>query len=258
MAMYSFRDFISKFRHYFRFSKEEIEACIISVLAMAFIVSFNEWGYGSKFDFNIGLGNFLKAIIIVGIILGLQLIVIKTYAIYYGYRAEFKLWWYGIGIGLLIAFLSASLTGGDGKASLVWILAPGGLFFHHLAVHRLGWWRYGVNQMETGWTCMWGVLSTLMLGAVFKVLLYIFPTSTFFYKAMIVCLWFAFFSILPIPPLIGSRIFIWSRPWFFFIFGIVVGFNFILRLNISIFWIIVWSLIVGAVVWALGVWKVES
>ena len=254
MVMYSFKDFISKFRHYFRFSKEEIEACTISVLVLAFIVSFNEWGYGDTFNFNIGLTNYIKAIFIVGIILGLQLIVIKSYALYYGFRAEFKLWWYGIGLGLVIAFLTASLSNGVA----IWFLTPGGIFFHHMATHRLGWFRYGVNMMETGWTCMWGVISTLILAVIFKLILFFFPNSNFFYKSMIVALWFAFFVMLPFPPLIGSRIFFWSRLTYAFLFGIVIGANFFLRLHIGLLAIFIFSVIVGIIVWALILWKVES
>jgi Zn-dependent protease len=254
MVMYSFKDLFSKFRHNFRFSKEEIEACIISVLAMAFIVSFDEWGYGNKFDFNVGLGNFIKAIIIMSIIIGLQLMVIKAYALYYGYRAEFKLWWYGIIAGLILAFFSASVS----RGAALWFLAPGGIFFHHMAVHRIGWFRYGVNIMETGWTCMWGALSTIMLAVIFKLFLFVFPDSLFFEKAMIVSLWFALFSILPIPPLLGSRVFFWSRLTFSFILGIVIGFNLLLRWSSSLLTVLILSIIVGIIVWALMLWKVES
>jgi Zn-dependent protease len=257
MAMYSFRDFLSKLRHHFRFSKEEIEACVISVLVMAFIVSFNEWGHGTEFDFNIGLANLIRAIVIVGVILAVHVIVIKLQAIQYGYRAEFKIWWYGLMIGLGLAFLSASITGGSGKFPVVWFLAPGGIFFHHLAVHRLGWFRYGVNQMETGHCYLMGSISTLVLAYIFKILLYIFPESQFFYKAMVVALWFALFTLLPIPPLVGSHMFFWSRLVYVFYLGIVVGINIFLRLDLNIFIILLLSLVVGLIFWGLMLWKVE-
>lgn len=256
--MFGLKDFISKFRHYFRFNKSEIEASVISVLVLAFIVSFGEWGVGDTFDFNIGLINLFESIIIVGIVLGSHIIAIKLMALQWGYRAEFKLWWYGLLIGLGLAFFSASLTGSAGYPFVFWFLAPGGIFFHHLAVHRLGWFRYGVNMLETGLSCLVGSLSTIFLALFFKILLIIFPESAFLYKGMVVSLWFAFFSMLPIPPLNGSRIFFYSRPVFAFMFGIVVGALILLRTDISIFLMIIFTLIIGVIVWVLHLWKVES
>jgi len=258
MVMFSFRNYISKFRHYFRFSKEEIEACVISVLVMAFIISFHEWGYGNKFDFNIGLVNYIRAIFIIGIILLVQIVAIKMQAIKAGYRAEFKLWWYGLIIGLGLAFLSASLTKGVGKVPVIWFLAPGGVLFHHMAVHRLGSFRYGLNKMQMGWSCLMGIFSTIGLAVIFKILLNFFPENLFIYKLMVVSLWFAFFSMWPIPPLVGATMFYWSRLTYFFIFGIVIGFNILLRIKMSLWIIALLSLILGILVWAFILWKVES
>ncbi|TKJ17471.1 hypothetical protein CEE44_02970 [Candidatus Woesearchaeota archaeon B3_Woes] len=258
MVMFSFRNFISKFRHYFRFNKSEIEASVISVLVLAFIVSFGEWGAGDAFDFNVGLINLFESIIIVGIVLGSHLIVIKLIALYWGYRAEFKLWWYGLLTGLGLAFFSASLTGSVGHPFVLWVLAPGGIFFHHMSVHRLGWFRYGVNMIETGLCCMWGSLSTVFLALFFKILLVVFPGSLFFYKGMVVSLWFAFFSILPIPPLNGSRLFFYSRATYAFVFGSILGATFLIISNLNIFLIILLSLVVGVIIWVLHLWKVEA
>ena len=173
MAMVSYRDYITRFRHYFRFSKEEIEACLISTLVMAFIISFNEWGYGNQFDFNIGLINYIRAIFVVAIVLLIQIVSIKIYSLRVGYRAEFKLWWYGLIIGLGLAFLSASLTKGASKSTIIWFLAPGGVFLHHLASQRLGWFRYGINiHNEAGWCLMYGIIGTLLVSVISKFLLH--------------------------------------------------------------------------------------
>jgi Zn-dependent protease len=258
MVMTTFRDFLSKFRHYFRFSKEEIEACVISVLALAFIVSFDEWGYGDKFDFNVGLSHFLSAIVIVGIVLGLQIVVTKIQALQWGFRAEYKLWWYGIIIGLGVAFFSGTVINQAGGAFIIWFLAPGGIFFHHMSYHRLGWFRYGVNLTETALCCLLGSLSSIALAIVIKLLLYIFPESLFLYKFLVVSLWLAFFSILPIPPLNGSRIFFWSRIAYPMLLGGIIGASILLRTPLSIFWTIVCSLLLGVIFWALNLWKIEG
>jgi len=256
--MTTFKDFINKFRHFFRFSKEEIEACTISVLVIAFIVSFDEWGYGTNFDLNIGLINFLRAIVIVGLIIGMQILVIKTQAIQWGYRAEFKLWWYGIFIGLGLCFLTGSFTNDLGKAAIIWFLAPGGVFFHHLATHRLGWFRYGVNLMETGLCALLGSLSTIILAILFKFMLYFLPGNPFLEKAVIVSLWYAFFSLLPIPPLNGSRIFFWSRLSYVFLCVTFLAGTLLIRLNINLLITIIISFIIGFAVWFIYYIKVEK
>ena len=258
MMMYTFRDYISKFRHYFRFSKEEIEACVISVLALAFIISFNEWGDGSQFDFSIGLINYIKAIIIIGIVLLIQLIAAKLMALYWGFRAEYKLWWYGILFGLGLAFLSGSFTNTLGKATIVWFLAPGGIFFHHMGKHRLGWFRYGVNTWETALCCMMGSLGNILLAIFVKIVLYAVPNSIFLSKLLSVSLWFALFTILPIPPLNGSRLFFGSRVTYFYILGLIIAFNVLLRLNIGILWTILISALFGGLTWAWSLWKIEK
>jgi Zn-dependent protease len=256
MIMNDFKDFLVKLKQYFRFSKEEIEACTISILILAFIISFNEWGYGDKFDFNIGLLNWIKSIIIVGIVLLSHVAAVKLKALYYGYRAEYKIWWYGILIGLGLAFFTGSIV--KGNVSIIWFLAPGGFFFHHMAKHRLGWFRYGVNMMETGWSLTYGVLMTIILAIIIRFFLFIFPSSVFLYKIMVVSLWFAFFMMLPIPPLSGSRIFFWSRLFYAFAFGVVIGVNLVLRFNINFIWMIIISLIVGIIVWLLQLIYVEG
>ena len=251
------RSSLSKSRHQFRFDKEEIEACVISVLILAFIVSFNKWGEGDAFDFGVGLINLFQAVIILSLILGFQLITTKLMALHWGYRAEFKIWWYGILIGLVLAFLSASFTSSLGKTTVIWFLAPGGVFFHHLAARRLGWFRYGVNMKETGICCMLGSFSIIFLAIIFKILLYISPENLFFYEAMNISLWFALFSMLPIPPLNGLRVFFYSRVVYAFIFGIFIGFSILLRTNLNIFVTILLSLILGVIIWVLNLWKGE-
>ena len=249
MVATTFRDFLSAFRHYFRFSKEEIMACIISVFALAFIVSFKEWGYGDKFEFYTGIYNLFKAVIIVSIVLGLQIIITKIQALNWGFRAEFKIWWYGILVGIMLAFLT--------KGSF-WFLASGGIFFHHLATHRLGWFRYGVNMMETAVCCMLGSLSSLVVAIFFKILLYISPGSLFFEKGVIVAAFLALYSMIPLPPLNGSRMFFWSRLNYSLVMGSIIGFNFMIRTSLGIIPIILISFLIGVIIWILWSWRVEA
>jgi hypothetical protein len=230
-------------------------------LTIAFIVSFDEWGYGNNFDFSIGLGYFIRAIFIVAIVIGLQVVVTKLQALQWGFRAEFKLWWYGIFIGLGLAFFSGSLTNDLGESIIVWFLAPGGIFFHHMVQHRLGWFRYGLNMRETGMCCMLGSLSTIFLAVIIKFMMYFFDpagaTYLFLEKLMSVSLWYSLFSFLPIPPLNGSRVFFWSRLAYMFLLGTIIGAVVLLLTPLNIFWTLILSLLLGALIWALQLVKVE-
>jgi len=93
---------------------------------------------------------------------------------------------------------------------------------------------------------------------VFKLLLYAFPGSLFLEKGMIVALWFAVFSILPIPPLHGSKLFFWSRGTYATLLGGVIAFNFLLRTDLSIFLTLLFSFLFGIIISILNFWKVES
>jgi hypothetical protein len=56
--MYSFYDLQEKIKNYFRFSGEEAKGVLITVLAVAFILSFQMWGSGKTFELYTGLKNF--------------------------------------------------------------------------------------------------------------------------------------------------------------------------------------------------------
>ena len=91
-----------------------------------------------------------------------------------------------------------------------------------------------------------------------KIILYAIPDSLFLQKLLSVTLWFALFTILPIPPLNGSRLFFGSRVTYFFILGWVIGFNVLLRFPVNIFITILIATIFAALTWALNLWKGEA
>lgn len=248
----------SMFRHYCQFSKEEIQAFMTAVVIMGFIISFNKWGEGTVFSAIVGVKNFLLSILIAAIILGTHLFVIKRQAINWGYRAEFKIWWYGLIVGLGLVFFSAALTSKLETQIILWLLIPGGILFHHVPARALGRFRYGINTWEIGLCVMMGSLTTIGLAIIFKILLIFFPGSEFFYHAMNVSLWYAFFSMIPFPPLNGAVLYFASRITWGFIFGLVVGFNLLLRFNMNLFLIIILSAVIALVIWVWNIWKFED
>ncbi|MBI2545608.1 hypothetical protein HYV81_00310 [Candidatus Woesearchaeota archaeon] len=243
MAIYPISDTIDKVKRYYRFSHNELVAIIIMILAAAFIVSFKRWGDDS-FDFLIGIKNFIKALLIMAAIILTHVSGQRIAALHSGFRAEHKLWWFGIVLGLILVLVS------NGN---VWFLGFSGVFIHHMTVHRLGYFRYGTNTLAFSLTSLAGPLSVIFLGTLVKTLdLYVFAGMPFVNHALInefffLCWVYAAYNLLPIPPLDGSRIFFQSRLMYVFIAGSVTGYAALVKF-FGVFSYI-YALLIGAGFW---------
>jgi len=235
MVLYSMKDLADKIKRYFIFSREEVKDLIVTIFFLAFFVSFREWGV-DKFELSTGLWNLFNSMIIVTLAVLVNNSVQRISALQVGIRVEYRIWWYGIIIGLILVFAS--------NGSL-WFLAAGGIVFHHLAAHRLGFFRYGLNQKVMGVVSFLGPLSNVGLAVIFKILLLIFPTNILIKKAIIVNLWYAIFNMLPIPPLPGLNTMFFSRVVYFLVFGSIIGITFLLMLNVNIVLAILGAFFVG-------------
>ncbi len=250
MPMYGWSDLIDKTKRYFKFTKEDSKALIISTLILAFIVSFKEWGTGSEFSFVIGIKNWIIAIFMVGIALFVHNAGQKIMGLHLGFKVEYRIWWYGLLIGLIVVFVS--------RGSL-WILAPGGIFLHHMAQHRLGFFRYGTNLSSVGNIAFMGALANILLATILKFLqvnLHLISLDNVFFNKLFLINWaIAAYSLIPIPPLDGSRVFFASRLTLMFLFGCIGGYvMLILLFGIYSF---IWALIIGVLVWFIYLITVE-
>ena len=63
--MGEFIDMGAKLKRYYKFTPSELKSFAISIIVIAFVISFNEWGPGDTVDFGIGLFNLFNAILIV-------------------------------------------------------------------------------------------------------------------------------------------------------------------------------------------------
>ncbi len=245
MALYPISDTIDKIKRYYRFSLDELKSIIIMIIVAAFIVSFKGWG-DQIFDFTIGIKNFFKALLIMTAIILTHLSCQRIAALHAGFRAEHKLWWFGIILGLILVLVS------NGN---FWFLGFSGLFIHHLAVHRLGYFRYGTNTLAFSMASIAGPLSVIILGTFVKTIdLYITGNIIFINHELIheffVLSWvYAAYNLLPIPPLDGSRIFFQSRLMYVFIFGSIVGYAVLVKF-FGIFSYI-YALIIGVGFWVI-------
>lgn len=230
---------IDKIKRYYRFTPAELRGFVISVLVIAFVISFKEWGPGKEVALGYGLFNFFNAVLIVGLSMLVHYSAQKITALYAGFKVEYKMWTAGLLIALVFAFVS--------KGS-IWFIIPGGILFHHLAGHRLGWFRYGLNYFAVGILSLWGVVASILLAIFFKIVEN-FVATPLITKAIAFNLVYAVYSMLPIPPADGNRVYFGSRLLYAFSLFAIISIAVLLWADVSIWIAVFGSLIIGAVCW---------
>ncbi len=229
----------SRIKEYFGFNSDEIKGIIIATFIIAFILSFREWGI-NKFDWIYGLKNLFNSAIIVALALLVRVSVEKIEALRRGYRLEWKMSFYGLLIGLILVFISNGL---------LFLLIPGGIVVYMIKRLRLGKLWYGLNRFEVALVALTGLLANVVLAILFKALMFV-SASSLLHKAMVINVLLAVFSMLPIPPLEGFRIWIGSRLLYLFSLGLIGGCSVLLFLtNIST--AVIGSLGVAVFIWLL-------
>ena len=241
-------DLIDKIKRYFRFTPLEIRSLIIAILVIAFIISFSEWGYGRFFDLKIGLFNWFNAILIVALSFMVHISIQRIWSLGTGYRLEWKMWSFGLLFGLILAFL----TNGS-----LWLILPGGFIVHHMAGHRLGFFRYGINYWAVALIAATGIFASIFLAVIFKAISAIVVNSLI-QKVISFNIVYALYSLLPIPPLDGSKTFFGSRMLYAFSIAFVVATALLLNSSIGVGIVLLSSFFIGIVLWILYYIFVES
>ena len=156
-----------------------------------------------------------------------------------GYRIEYKMWTFGLVAALIIAFIS---NGG------LWLIVPSGFMLHHIAGHRLGWFRYDINYFGQAMVALAGPLFTLMLIILLKTLNSFFP-NPLLEKAIIFNVVYVITSLLPIPPLDGSKIYFGSRMLYAFALPAIAVSTIMMIVDIPLLFALVLSFLVGIILW---------
>ena len=232
-------DLIDKIKRYFTFSKEELKVILVSSLVVGFMFAFRDFS----------LYNLITAIGIVILSLLLHISIQKIAGLHDGFGTEFKIWWMGLLIGLVITFIT--------NGRIWWIVFPGGIVFSMLARHRLGKFRYGMNYWPMGIIAFAGPIASIVFGTVFKNINLYLLNSAFplFDRIFIFNLVFAACQMLPIPPLDGHYMFFASRSAYAFLLGTIITYV-VLVLGLQLYsW--VWALIIGAILWLVYYIKFE-
>ena len=224
-------------RKYFRFSADEIKSFIATAILLGFMFSFREWGAGA-FDVRAGFFNWFNSIIVVAFALFIYLSAQRLMAIRKGYRVEYKMWFYGIIVALLITFVTR------GNIVLAFI---GTTLIYHLEGHRLGKFRYGLNYKDLGVISLMGPLAVLILAMVFKIISKFLVESPLVNKMLLVCLLIACLSMLPLPWIDGGNVFFASRLLWVFSFVSILVASVLLYVYSSILGIVIAAVFVGII-----------
>ncbi len=236
----SLRNYLDKLNRYFWFSREELLHFVITVAALALIYSWTEWGT-DRFELAIGLKNFLSAMILIGITVFVHHAGQRMMALSLGFRAEHRIWWYGIIIGLILVILTR------GK---IQFLAATTFLAYLLPAHRLGAFRYGPNLTTIAKIALAGPLSNIFFSALVKSFEWAGILSPALGQRLFVLnIAFAAWNLLPIPPLDGAKVFYYSRLTYVFLFGTIASYVLMVYF-LSIYSYII-ALLIGSIVWLL-------
>ncbi|MEK6904965.1 MAG: hypothetical protein AABX24_01050, partial [Nanoarchaeota archaeon] len=166
-----------------------------------------------------GLGNLIVVSIIVAVSFFVRFSWQKIYALKEGYVAQFKGWWAGILIALVLTLVT------NGRAPLVLI---GGVVSSLMIRHRLGEFRYGFSYLDNAKISYHGVIANLILALFFAVGLYFFPENYFFSKGLLFNWIMALCAAFPLPQLDGLNIYFGSRAYYYVTLALVAIFGILL------------------------------
>lgn len=189
------------------FSKDEFKDIIISIAVITFIFAYPYVEF------------VLLGFSVVAVAFLLHELAHRYLARRFGCSAKYKIWYEGIFFSLLFLLFGYK------------VIAPGAVVVYP---YRFGRWGHRVKHLtvsEMGIISVAGPLANLLL-AIFSTFIpgyFNFISSfnvPFYLRPHIINAWLAFFNLIPVPPLDGSKVMRW-KPWmwaFFFIISIVLVF----------------------------------
>lgn len=185
-----------------QFSKKEALNLLISTTIMGFIFSYRKWySLSTKGGISRSLGNLLISIILVGFSFLIHELIHKIFALKYDCKAEYRL----LPKFLLFSLAITLLSGGR-----ILFAIPGFVAISSAYFTRLGYKSSDITLEEEGKISMVGPLSSLALAFLFK-LSEPLLSKNIANLGVTINTWLAFLNSLPIPPLDGSRVLMFSR-----------------------------------------------
>ena len=200
----------ARIKEFYGFNQHEYYSLTVVILVTAFVFSFNDWG-GEGFNLIQGLENLWWMVLVVAITFFFRLSCQKIYGLAEGHKVEFKPWWTGVIIMVVLAFMSAGIS--RGKFVLPLFLV-GGVSISLMIKQRLGEFRYGFSNWEQGIISMWGVYANLILAILFAIGVFAWPQSYFFKQGLYFNLILPLCGLIPIPQQEGLNI-IFAARWLY-------------------------------------------
>jgi len=231
-------DLKDKVKRYYSFTNGEIVGLVSSIVLIAFMISFKDWGT-EIFDASAGFVNFFNAILMVALSILVHDAGQRIVGLVIGFRIEYKVWIVGLIFGLMVTFIS--------NGSL-WVILPGYFVVHHMAGHRLGFFRYGINIVGQGMIAFAGPLANLIL-VIFLKLVSIFVSNALIEKAIFFNVVYIITSMLPLPYLDGSKIYFGSRMTYAFMMPFIIASAILLIIDINTLLALILSFLIGVSLW---------
>lgn len=129
---------------------------------------------------------------------------------YYGFSARYVAWPFGLLLSLITSFAGFLFA------------APGAVQISPYS-ERFAFQLRPMTKREYGIISLSGPASNLVIGFISLMLLFLYPNALL-YAIATLSFWLAFFNLLPIPPLDGSKVFIWNKiVWFIAIVFAIIG-----------------------------------
>jgi Zn-dependent protease len=181
------------------FSKEEIRDILISVLVVALIFSYSYSNPKQTFVL------FPYYLIIVVLSFLFHELAHKSVARKFGCISFYKMWTTGLLLSLVFMLIGAK------------IIIPGAVVIYPFTFGRWGFKRIKLTAQEIGIISVSGILVNIFIAIVSRPFVGLFSIQNFdfFFALSYINSFLAFFNLLPIPPLDGSKVIVW-KPWFWF------------------------------------------
>lgn len=201
----------------FKIDFEEFLNILTSIIAISLSITI------ANFGFSLSGAQFLKFFGIFSVTVGsgflFHELAHKFVAIKFGHYARFISWQFGLILMLVLSFLIAIFN-----LPLPLFLAPGAVVIFS---------NKKISLFENGIISAAGPITNILLALVFFILFVLFsvqqdldnPIFLLFFIGVKINLFLAFFNLLPLYPLDGSKIFSWNKfVWFILFLISLIGF----------------------------------